>query len=256
MTGPRDGEHQRTVRGPGPRRSVADGSPAVPRTTPTARPRSRLAGCSPSCSAGIVARTSRPGGIPPPDGPHAGAARRKIRPVGLLEPVEAGRRRPKGKAGLALPPPATGLRPRPGEVYDPALKARDSGASLRLEDRRARRDRRRRADRRPARDRRQPAPHPAAIVPLDIYRTTGQRAALEALGRGSRITGSTPTDPTARSATSHRAPAADADASRRTAPAGGRDRPRCRAPLALELDRTCSPIQGPPGRARRTAARG
>ena len=179
-------------------------------------------------------------------------------PLGLLEPVKPLGPPEKGKQVWRYRFPPQDYDLGRGEVYDPALKARDSGAKfsewktaelVAIDDAAQTVDLRGSAD--------NPLPHPAAIVPLDIYMTTGQRAALEALGtwvadhgidadgpyRAIRdlLIGRPPRTRMLAGEPLRRADETDLDAALR---------------LALELDRTCSRSRDRRVRARRTAARG
>ena len=170
-------------------------------------------------------------------------------PLGLLEPVKPLGPPEKGKQVWRYRFPPQDYDLGRGDVYDPALKARDSGAKFsewRTAELVAIDDAARTVDLRGSAD--NPLPHPAAIVPLDIYMTTGQRAALEALGtwvadqgidadgpyRAIRdlLIGRPPRTRMLAGEALRRADETDLDAALR---------------LALELDRTVLPIQGPPG---------
>ncbi|HEX5147778.1 MAG TPA: AAA domain-containing protein, partial [Candidatus Limnocylindrales bacterium] len=93
-----------------------------------------------------------------------------------------------------------------------------------------------------------PLPHPAAVVALDVYQTTGQRAALERLGEWVAEHGIDADGPyrAIRDVLLGRPPRTKAVPGESLRRSGESDL-EAAIRVALELDRTILPIQGPPG---------
>ena len=124
-TDTRDGEApEELVRGPGPCRGAR--RPAR-RRRPERACRTDGRGARP-LAAGSVARLAPPRGqvdvvgVPPPHGPHAGAARRRIGAARAARAGETARSAGERQAGLALPIPAAGLRPGPWRCLRPGAQ--------------------------------------------------------------------------------------------------------------------------------------
>ena len=170
-------------------------------------------------------------------------------PLGGLEPVGPLGPPDKGKQVWRYRFPAQDYDLGGRELYDPELKAADPDAkpsAWRTAELVDIDDAARTVDLRGSAT--NPLPHPAAVVPLDIYQTTGQRAALERLGEWVADHGIDADGPyrAIRDLLLGRPP--------RTAVPPGEPLRRAHETdleaavrLAGELDRTVLPIQGPPG---------
>jgi uncharacterized protein len=166
-----------------------------------------------------------------------------LQPVGPIGPPE------KGKQVWRYRFPAQDYDLGGRELYDPELKAADPDAKpsawktaelVDVDDAARTVDLRGSAT--------NPLPHPAAIVPLDIYHTTGQRAALERLGEWVAEHGIDADGPyrAMRDLLLGRQPRTAARPGEPLRHAHETDL-EAAVRLAGELDRTVLPIQGPPG---------
>ncbi|HSK51379.1 MAG TPA: TM0106 family RecB-like putative nuclease [Clostridia bacterium] len=170
-------------------------------------------------------------------------------PLGGLEPVAPLGPPEKGKQVWRYRFPAQDYDLGGKELYDPGLKVRfpdEKPSAWKTAELVDIDDAARTVDLRGSAT--NPRPHPAAVVPLDIYQTTGQRAALERLGEWVAQHGIDADGPyrAIRGLLLGRPP--------RTAAAPGEPLRRAHETdlaaavrLAGELDRTVLPIQGPPG---------
>jgi uncharacterized protein len=170
-------------------------------------------------------------------------------PIGQLEPLEPVGPPEKGKQVWRYRFPAQDYDVGGGDLYDPALKAADPGAKpsawktaelVKIDDAARTIELRGSAT--------NPLPHPAAVVPLTVFMTTYHRAALERLGTWVAEHGIDADGPyrAIRDLLLNRPP-------RTSTPEGqplrrdGETDLEAALRLAVELDRTVLPIQGPPG---------
>ena len=170
-------------------------------------------------------------------------------PIGLLEPLGPIGPPERGKQVWRYRFPVQDYDLGRGEVYDPSLKQQGPDASpftwktaevVALDDAELTVDLRGSAD--------APLPHPDAIVPLDWVRTNGQQESLLALGEWVAQHGIDAEGPyrAVRDLLLGRAPRTGTPTGQPLRRDGESDLEAARR-LALALDRTILPIQGPPG---------
>ena len=170
-------------------------------------------------------------------------------PIGLLEPVGPVGPPEKGKQVWRYRFPVQDYDIGRGEVYDPRFKQErpaDSPFSWKAADVVALDDAARTVDLRGSAD--APLPHPEAIVPLAWVRTTGHQEALVTLGEWVVEHGIDAEGPyrAIRDLLLGRPPRTGMGAGESLRREGETDLAAARR-LALSLDRTVLPIQGPPG---------
>ena len=170
-------------------------------------------------------------------------------PIGLLEPLEPVGPPEKGKQTWRYRFPAQDYDLGRGEVYDPRFKQarpRDSPFSWKTAEVVRVDDAARTVELRGSAE--SPLPHPEAIVPLDWVRTTGHQEALFTLGSWVAEHGVEADGPwqAVRDLLLGRPPRTASPAGSSLRRDGETDLAAARR-LALELDRTVLPIQGPPG---------